>query len=356
VFKRADVLNAFLPLVTNRNEQIANRAIRCFETDSNSISQLEPFRGALAKAANNGPSPATRLVAIRALSGMDCGAVSNSLASLLKWPDENIRLSAVTLLPRFPLEFAEPALRERAHDESAYVRSVVADVIGAGRFAGVLPTLANLLRDPVGPVPFNELKALPAEAAQPEPSFNGMGDPRSRAAAALVKFEPEQVAAILKTNLDVPEFRVSFISKLAEKEAGPWLADLAGILEARVKYVEAWTNSAPDDPRRYSDVMGGRILTGAYAGCWEDLRHYLLSLPAEKLSDSDSARYMDLLEGTAQRYQGMQVGEANQLYELYRTRGLDQRAEGIRRKYTPEGWWFDEFDRQHPGLKAGGKP
>ena len=74
---------------------------------------LGPFAEALVGVANSSPSALARVGAINALSGLKSDAVSNSLASLLTNSDENIRLSAVKLLPRFPLKFAERALRER---------------------------------------------------------------------------------------------------------------------------------------------------------------------------------------------------------------------------------------------------
>ena len=352
VFKRADVLKAFLPLVTNNNEKVAGQAIRCFGTDSNFASELEPFADALVHVANNSSSSLCRLDAIKALSGTEEAVVSNSLARLLLDPDQNVRLSAVTLLPRFPTEFAEQALRERAEDESPYVRSVVADIIGVGKYGRLLPTLAELFAHSTGPIPMTQQKPLPAEALQPIPQSNGTGDVRGSAGRAMLRFDPDQVAAILKTNLNDPAFHVDFVAKLAEKDAEPWLPELVSILESRVKYVEDFSKSPPLDPRRFSDPQGGWILSGPYAACWEDIRHYLISLPKERLSDSATEHYMDFLESTTQTAPGMDHHEVYALYELYQTKGLEQRATGIRQKYAGDRWWFDEFDAQHPELRA----
>ena len=133
------------------------------------------------------------------------------------------------------------------------------------------------------------------EPLQTYPLSNA-GNVRSSAGRALVKFDPDQVSDILKTNLSDPAFHVAFISKLAEKDATPWLPELVSILESRVKYVDEVSKSPADDPRR-TEAYSGWLLPGAYDYCWEDIRHYLSSLPIEKLSISDTARYMDLLEG-----------------------------------------------------------
>jgi hypothetical protein len=351
-FKRIAVLSSLLPFTTNNNEQVAGRAIICFGTDSNFAPELEPFADALVHVANNSPSLLCRLYAIKALSGTEGAAVSNSLARLLKDPDQNIRLSAVTFLPRFPLEFAEKALRERAEDDSPYVRSVVADIIGVGKYDRLLPTLTGLFAHSTGPVPFTQQKPLPAEALQPNPQSNGTGDVHGSAGRALLRFAPDQVADILKTNLNDPDFHVDFIAKLAEKDVEPWLPELVSILESRVKYVEDYSKSPPLDPRRFSDPQGGWILNGPYAICWEDIRHYLINLPKERLSNSATEHYMDFLESIIQSAAGMDHHEVYALYELYRTKGLEQRASGIRQKYPGHDSWFDDFDAHHPELKT----
>jgi hypothetical protein len=348
VFKRADVLNALLPLLTSTNEQVASKAISCFATESASASRLEPFVDALVRIANSSPSALGRVGAIKALSGLDNDAVSNSLASLLRDPDENIRLSAVKLLPRFPPEFAEQSLRERGSDGSASVRLMVAEVIGEGKYARVLPTLAKLFSDSSGPIQLKEV--LPTRPLQVYPQSN-VGSVRSSAGRALVKFDADQVSDILKSNLNDPDFHVAFISKLAEKDATPWLPELVSILESRIKYVDEVSKSPGDDPRR-NEAYSGWILPGAYDICWEDIRHYVRSLPNEKLSTSDTERYMDLLERTIQENPEMDGHEVNALYELYRTKGLEQRASGIRQKYPGHDSWFDDFDARHPELKT----
>jgi len=82
------VLSALLPLIENTNEQVATSAIGCFEMEPTATTVLEPFVGRLIQVGNKAPSSTRRLAAIRALSGMDDDAVSNSLALLLNNDDE----------------------------------------------------------------------------------------------------------------------------------------------------------------------------------------------------------------------------------------------------------------------------
>ena len=347
-FKRAAVLRAMLPLVTSDNEQVANRAMSCFAAETNIAPSLEPFIGTLTKVANESSSPSCRLSAIAALSGVNDQAVSNSLSQLLKNPDENIRLGAVRLLPRFPDEFAEQGLRELAEDKSANVRSVVADVIGDRKYVRVLPTLVKLFADPVGKDPL--IKPMTMEYLKAGQRWSNIGDVHTSAGLALVKFAPDQVADILKTNLDDPGFHINFVAKLAQKNAEPWLPELVSILEARIAYVEDIAKFPPLDPKRFSAPgVNNKILVGAYTKCWEDIRQYLLKKSPKELSSGKYDRYMDLLEKTVRPVAGCPgccVQEARWLYELYWTKGTAKRVGNLRRQYDKtDGWWFDDFNK-----------
>jgi hypothetical protein len=144
--------------------------------------------------------------------------------------------------------------------------------------------------------------------------------------------------------------------KLAEKEPSPWLQELAGILESRIKHVEAHSKLAADDPEKYLDLTGDTVLTAEYAICWEDVRRCLLDSPKEKLSGAEMERYMDLLESAVQMSKPIQPDKVQLLYEFYRTKGLAQRAAAIRTKYAADGQSFDEFDRQHPDMGHSAQP
>ena len=348
-FKRKAVLSALLPLVTNNNEKVASRAISCFATESNAAVSLAPFAAALVSVANESLSPTCRLAAITALSATADEAVSNSLSRLLTNAAENIQVGAVGLLPRFPAEFAEQALRDRASDESANVRSVVADVIGDSKYVCLLPTLAKLFTDPVGRDRL--IAPLTMDMLRAGQRWSNIGDVHTSAGFALVKFDLDQVGDILRTNLADPGFHINFVSKLAEREAQPWLPELVSILEERLKHVDEILNLPPNDPRRYADPLGDRVMIGTYAKCWEDIRQYLLKLAPAELSNGEMDHYMDLLDKTVRPLPGCPgccVQEARGLYELYWTKKLTKRASEVRRKYNKtDGWWFDDFERNH---------
>ena len=352
---RNQVLRAFLPLVTSTNENIACRAIDCFATTSNDATNLETFADTLIKAANESPFSTCRLAAINSLSGIDGEMVSNSLLQLLKNPDENVRVGAVRLLPRFPNEFAEQALRERASDESANVRSVVADVIGDGKYERVLPALVKLFADPVGKDPL--IKPMTIEFLKAGQRWDNIGDVHTSAGLALVKFAPDQVSDILKSNLDDAGFHINFVAKLAQKDADPWLPELVSILETRRAYVDDFLKSSWDDPRRFSDPQADRILIGSYTKCWEDIRQYLLKRSPEDLANGKYDHYMDVLEKMVRPYQGCpgcSIQEARWLYQLYWEKKLSKRVAELRRQYDKnEGWWFDDFNNRGEDAQVG---
>lgn len=353
-FKRADVLDALLPLLTNSDERVANRAIDCFAEDAGSPLMTAAYVAPLVRAANESPSPWTRFYAAKALADGNNTMMTNALARLLADPDKNIRLSAVTLLPGFPRDFAVAALRERAKDASPFVRSVVADVIGEGQYAGDLPELAELFAGSTN-LPFIQQKPLPAQALNPRLGGNGMGDVHGSAAEALTRFDVDQVAAILKSNLNDAVYHVLFVAKLAEKDAGPWLMELTNIIQTRVNYANDVAKSDPMDPRRYSDPTATWTLTGVYLSCWEDVCHYLAGLPREKLAGSDLAPCLDLMVNAIQTNQSVSSQPAHELYDLCLTKGLTDRATVIRQKFPNDKWWFDDFDHQHSEPKATAK-
>jgi len=346
-FKRARVLSALLPLTGSTNEQIAIRAINCFATDSNAVATLQPFANTLIELANRSPSSNVRIAAINSLSGTHGEEVAAALRQLLKDPAEEVRVSAVQLVQRFPKDYATSALRLEADDVSANVRSAVADVIGEVRHAELLPTLAKLFGDPVGkdsPIP-----PLTMEQLKAGQRWSNGGDVHTSAGMALVKFPPGEVSAILETNLNDPGFHINFVAKLAQGDPKPWLPELVRILEARRAHVLAFDKLSRDDPKRYADLGGDKMLTGTYTKCWEDVRQYLLKQSPEQLSTAEDQRYMDLLESMVRHSPSWPDGPvegARWLYELYWTKNLKHRARGLREKFDKtDGWWFDAFEK-----------
>lgn len=343
-FQRTVLLQALLPLTTNNHQQVALRAISCFAVESNAAVRLEQFVEALTHVANESASAQCRLQAIDSLSGLRNEAVSNALARLLIDPDDSIRVGAVRFLPRFSADFLEPALRQCAADESANVRSVVADVIGEGKYTRLLPTLQKLFRDPVGKDPL--IKPLTMEHLKAGLRWSNIGDVHTSAGMALVKFPPSQVADFLKANLDDSGFHINFVAKLAQGDAEPWLPELVKILRARLAQVDNLAKTPPLDPKRLADPQAEKVLIGAYTKCWEDIRQYLLQQSPRELASGKFDRYMDLLEKTIRPVPGCTVQEARWLYELYWTKGTAKRVGQLRRQYDKtDDWWFDAFNK-----------
>jgi hypothetical protein len=299
-FKRQRVLTALLPLITNNNEQVATRAITCFATSSNPAAQLKPFADALIKVANNSPSATRRLTSIDALSGIDCEAVSNSLAQLLQSTNENIRVGAIGLLPRFQKEFAESALQEHSTDASPKVRAAVADAIGNGKIIVLLPTLEKL--------------------------WNDTTNVHTSAGNALLKFDVDQVSNILTAHLNDESFRESYLCKLAEKNAAPWLTNLVDELKIRRECLwnEAQTSGIKETTNYFHALMA---LSGTDFNCWNIIHDYLVNLPDSAFADGKLDWCLDVLEdagNTGSR-------EPVMLYELYKSKGLNERAARFRR-------------------------
>jgi hypothetical protein len=341
-------LAALLPVTTNQNEEVAVQALGRFATSTNAAVDLQPFTNALITIANGSPSSKCRLAAIGALSGIDGEAVSNSLSFLLKDSDENVRAGAVGLLPRFPEEFAVQALREEVDDESANVRAVVADMIGNQKYERALPVLAKLFADPVGKNPL--IKPMTMDYLKAGQRWSNGGDVHTSAGLALVKFAPNQVSDILKSNLDDEGFHINFVAKLAQGNPEPWLPELVNILETRETNVDDVLKSPPNDPKRYSAPgVNDRILIGTYTKCWEDIRQYLLKKSPEELASGKFDRYMDTLEEMVRPVFGCSsctIQETHWLYQLYRSKNLVKRAADLRRQYKTESWWFDDYDRR----------
>lgn len=300
-FKRSRVLSALLPLINNENEQVATCAIGCFEMESTATNLLKPFAGPLITVANTGVSSPRRLAAIRALSGMNDDAVSNSLAQLLKDGDENIRAGGVGLLPRFPAGFAEEGLRHRALDVSPQVRAAVADAIGNGKIVSLLPVLETLWIDT------NLVHAS--------------------AGTALLKFDVSQVNGILKAHLNAEDFKASYLCQLAKNDAGPWLTNLVDVLKVRreTNWVKAVTSGIKETTNYFNCLMA---LSGTDFNCWNCIHDYLVKLPDSAFQDGKLDWCLDVLEdagNTGSR-------EPVMLYELYKTKGLNKRAAKFRQE------------------------
>jgi hypothetical protein len=320
-FKRQAVLTALLPLTTNAEENIANRALACFGTEPSHLAQLEPFAKALIAVANHGSSPNRRLSAIGALSGTHFDAVSNSFAQLLTNKDEIARATAVGLLPAYPGPFQEQALRQAAEDVSPRVRAMVAEAIGQGRIASLLPTLKTLLSDPAGRT--NPLPPLMIEALQGGGQVLGdnRGDVHTTAGYALLKFEVSQVGDLLKANLDDEGFRPSYLCKLAENDAGPWLTNLIEVLEIRRARVEKEVETRGVEPKAIY-LQTRLALAGTYFNCWNIIYKYVHDLPAADFADGKMNRCLDALEKAGRT--GSR--EATMLNELYKLKGLKRRT------------------------------
>ncbi|MBE0540321.1 MAG: HEAT repeat domain-containing protein [Verrucomicrobia bacterium] len=351
-FKREALLKVLLPLVTHANDKVAIAALNCFPAAPDCAAQIAPYEDALIQIANNASSVARRVTAIAAFTGTKFSVVSNALPQWLGDAAEDVRLQAVLLLPDFPGEFSEQALRERSADASAKVRAGVADAIGNGTIVSLLPTLKQLLSDPVGltnPVPPLTTDQLHAGGRV----WGGNNsDVHTAAGHALLKFDVQQVSDILKANLTDEGFRPNYLCKLAENDAGPWLTNLVEVLETRRIRVEKEVEASGVEPKAHY-LQARMALSGTYFKCWNIIHKYLHALPATEFADGKMNRCLDALENAGDT--GSR--EPTMLYELYRMKGLNKRAAKFRSDNEKRfavyniNQFFDKVDAKYPNTR-----
>jgi hypothetical protein len=348
-FKRPAVLDVLRPLISHTNDEVAIAALGCFQLGSACAAYVAPHADAIAAVATTASSTLRRVAAIAALSGTGFPSLTNSLFKWLRDPAEEVRAQAVLLLGDFPGELAEGLLQQKASDPSAQVRAAVADVIGNGKMEHLLPTLVKLLADPAhcarltSPLTFANLEMCV------QVWCTNVGDVHTSAGQALLKFDLAQVADILKTNLSDAAFRPDYLCKLAEKDAAPWLSDLAEVMESRRNRIEKEVEASGVQPQA-SYLRSQMYLSGTYNNCWNIIYNQLRNTPAEAFAGGKLDRYLDVLENAGDT--GSQ--EPVELYELYRMKSLTQRAARFRResekRYAVYGisQFFDKADAKYP--------
>jgi hypothetical protein len=356
-FTREAVLKALLPMVTNANDPVAIAALNCFQVGPNESAQLTPYADVLVQIADNASTVPRRTTAIAAFTGTAFPVVSNSLPQWLHDPSDEVRLQAVSLLDSFPGEFSEQALREGATDASPKVRAAVADAFGNGKIEALLPTLKQLLSDPVGltnPVPPLTTEDLRAGGRV---AGGNNHDVHTAAGYALLKFDVSQVGDLLKANLNDEGFRPNYLCKLAELDTGPWLTNLIEVLEARRIRVEQEVETSGVEPK--ANYLKARMaLSGTYFKCWNTLYKYCGELSAADFADDKMNGCLDALENAGDT--GSR--EPTMLYELYRMKGLNQRAAKFRREHDNRfaGYdidlFYDRVDAQYSNKVAISNP
>jgi hypothetical protein len=385
-FKRPAVLKAVLPLITNANHQVSVSAIGCFDVGGSHIdlfgelgvwpggwmpmvrecsdatpecvATVAPYADELIAVANSASSSLRRAAAITALSCTRFPAVSNSLARWLVDSAVDVRAQAVLLLPDFPGELCERGLRETSSDASPIVRAAVADAIGNGKFEALLPTLESLfaaspVRTNSGPWPH---KGIQGGGYFAEVSSD---DVHTSAGYALLKFDVNQVASILKTNLSDEAFGLRFIRKLAQNGAEPFLPLLAKALKVHT------ADSEQEAAKNGFHWTLSYWLIGDYGWAWDTLFSYVAAQTREGLADPQIGPMLDAL----QIADDPSDARTRSLYEFFLDKGMIDRAIVLRRgiirrtedKAIDKNSFnfpallkaFDEMDEKHslkPGL------
>jgi hypothetical protein len=341
-FKRAEVFRVLQPLLAHTNEAVALAAISCYHVGLPCAALLMEHVENLIGMASRGPTIPRRVAAVAALKDSRLEIVRASLPGWLIDANEEVRAQTVWLLPDFPGDFSESALRKSATDTSPRVRAVTADAIGQGQVTNLLGALAALFQDPVGrdqPLPPLSLEDLEGGGRA-----GVCCDVHTSTGYALLKFELDLVATILKTNRNDPGFGLQFLCKLSEKDAAPWLDEMTTIMEARRarQLKKAAVDGGPSNAFLY--------LSGAYSRCWRIICDHLQGLPYARFERGRSDRYLRMLEEAGNT--GSQ--EPVQLYEFYKMKGLNRRAARYRSEVEASFAWagvsqlFDKIDAKYP--------
>lgn len=361
-FERNVVLQAIRPLIHNSNDTIAITALGCFRLGSTRSNIAESHIPELIKVADGAPSITRRLAAIGAFAEMPDPAVSNSLPRWLRDTNRDVRAAAIMLLTHYAGDFQEQALKVGAKDPSAKVRTAVVNAIGEARVAALIPTLTQLFtvsassNTPVKPLTKEELESgsyyagggyIVGDPNYPNVSFGyppeNLGDVHTSAGFALLRFDVAQVADILKTNQYDPGFRLNFLCKLSEQDAGPWLEEMAKIMDQRLEREKKKSAGWGADPKKYRPE-----LTGLHLRCWRIICDYLKGLPYADFADGKMDRFFNTLEQST----GSGSQERIMLYELYKMKGLNKRAAAFRNEVAKQDSWkvqfLDKIDAKYP--------
>jgi hypothetical protein len=351
-FKRERVLKALAPLITTTNSEIAVAALGCFRFGPDCAAQIAPYSDALIQIASQPSSSARRVAAIAAFSRTALSTITNSLPKWLSDPADDVRARAGLLLSDFPGEPFERALRHAATDPSPMVRARVADAIGNGKITQLLPTLVVLFAETVSLTnPIATLTIDEVEEGGRSYEYNYF-DVHISAGDALLKFDLDQVSDILKTNLNDAGFRLSFLCKLSEKDAGRWIKDMAEILDAwRLREKKKSVNWGAN-PETWQPP-----LSGTYFHCWKIIYQCLHDVPPAEFAEGKLDRILDVLEASGTS----SSSEPRDLYELYRLKELNERATKYRswceKTFSYDiGYFFKQVDAQYTNSPAKHEP
>lgn len=350
-FDRKAVLEAVSSFVNSPDDRVAVYTIGCFQLGGNAgtfvtdqggwipvlrgfseiqtecVAQVSSYATNLVNIANKSPSVSRRIASIAAFSGTKFPIVSNSLPSWLDDASEKVRAQAVLLLPDFPGEWSEQLLRKQDMDSSPKIRSIVATAIGNEQMESLIPVLVKQFSEPLGPT--NPIPPLTLEDLQSGGQLldENVGDVHTSAGYALLKFDVNQVGDILRTNLNDIGFRMQFLCKLAENDPEPWLTNLVGELKTRRERIWKEVEAGVNEPK--TNYYRARMtLSGAYFTCWNMIYHHLANLPDSAFAGGKLDWALDELEesGCADSNRPIEV------YGLYRSKGLNDRAARFRRQ------------------------
>jgi HEAT repeat protein len=255
----------------------------------------------LLNVADKGATAALRAQAIRAMGLCKDESILKQLSNWCADTAPEIRSAAAQLWADFPSPEAERELSRLASDTDATVRRSVAVAIAYSQSREMLPVLTTLLKD--------KNEAI-----------------RTAAGISLISFEAKDAADILKTFVKEPDFHATFVNALALDDPKPWLDDLAEIVSNNLEPKLHLVSQMP-------------VYTS-----WQILKADMESRPATELASGKLDKYLDALDVPP----NIGSGPFQEMYRMYREKGLNDRAAQFRVKAKKRisGYDIDYFFKQ----------
>jgi len=335
-FDRREVLSAVLPLMADKNLDIARAAIGMIGSHNPYMSEerapfwlatfgsvkppglgtMDPkfqniggklFWRDLLKVAGGKSDDSIdddkRALAISALGLVREPQTQPFVVEWLKDSSSSVQSSAILLLADFPELATHDRFAAFANDSAMQVRTAVAHSIGFGQYSESVDVLQKLLTD---------------------------SDPGVRAAAAmsLLSFSPanESVARILRANIQNEEFSTLFLNALAVNNPKDYLDALAAAIGHDANPANWWGGTLPS------------------LESWEILFKYLRSQPVDQITSGKFDRYLDAIEIIKGNYSS---SEPRDIYAFYVQRGMTARAAKYRHAAEKSaGYDLDYFFKQ----------
>lgn len=348
-FKRDDVLKAIVPLLSNRDPEIAEHAIIALGTNNplmdpgyaagwlatigkghipgygswdtkENLGGQQYWQELAAVAGTADANLRVRSLAIRALGRAKKSEIRPLALRWIEEKDPVIVQSAVILLSDYLEQSDDELLTTLASDTRDAVRTGVATAIGYGQVKSLIPLLGKMVNDPVLHV-------------------------NSAATLSLLSFSLDDSSVTLKANLKHANYGPLFVNALAQRDPQDYVDELCDIVQNNRQPKHWW---------------GGFVTWG---DSWSVLFRAAQAATKADLNSKQFAKILTALEAPASGNPNAPTfyssSEPRDLYALYVQKGLTARARSFREQSKKTitydiDLYFKMVD-ENPGLYVRGK-